>query len=270
MLQLRITNIEINISADEDTSAILTKNYSGLFHSSACVDQINYVTSYQAETRCFSITRDGNEIGNYDNPADFLYFFEKDLTLELQKLRPKLFFLHSAALKLNDKTILIIGHSGAGKSTTTWALTHHGFEYFSDELSPIDIKNMHVTGYQHAICVKQDPPPPYLLPKATLATNRTRHIPAECLAGGIAVGTARITHIFFVHYKPEQQNVSIQPISPALASAKIYANALNQLCHEKSGLPAATRIALACDSYTLEFNNVERACHEIRQLIETD
>ncbi len=267
MLQLHVANIAINISADEHTSAMLTKNYSGLFHTATSGAQIDYSTSYQTDSGHYHITRAGNETYSYDNTADFIYFFEKDLTLELQKLRPDLFFLHSAALTFNTKTILIIGHSGAGKSTTSWALTHHGFEYFSDELSPIDLNNMHVTGYPHAICVKQDPPAPFLLPQTAMVTSRTKHIPVENLAAGVAVGTAKITHIFFVHYKPEQHEVSIQAISPALASAKIYANALNQLCHEKSGLPAATKIARACDSYTLEFNNVEQACLEIRQLI---
>jgi len=268
MLQLQVANIAINISADKHTLALLTKNYSGLISSSHSRYQLNYITSFQSENGQFHISRENKETGVYDNTADFVYFFEKDLTLELQKLKPELFFLHSAALKFNDKTILIIGHSGAGKSTTTWALTHHGFAYFSDELSPIDMNTMEVTGYPHAICVKQDPPVPYLLPADTLVTNRTKHIPVENLAAGVASGTAKITQIFFVHYNAEQQNVVIEPISPALASTKIYANALNQLCHEKSGLPAASKIALAVDSYTLEFSNVEQACVEIRQLLE--
>jgi len=270
MLQLHVANIVINISADEQTLALLTKNYSGLLSSSAGKYSLNYSTSFQSNNGQFQISREGKEIGVYDNTADFVYFFEKDLTLELQKLRPELFFLHSAALKFSDKTILIIGHSGAGKSTTSWALTHHGFAYFSDELSPIDLNTMKVTGYPHAICIKQDPPAPYLLPDDTLVTNRTKHIPVENLAAGVARGTAKISHIFFVQYKAEQQDVAILPISPALASAKIYANALNQLSHEESGLPAASKIALAVDSYTLEFNNVEQACREIKQLLEVN
>ncbi len=269
MLQLIVANIAINVSADKHTLNLLTKNYSGLVHASTGLGQINYVTSYQSETGHFYLTRADNKLNKYDNQADFIYFFEKDLTVELQKLRPDLFFLHSAALRLNDKTILIIGHSGAGKSTTTWALTHHGFEYFTDELSPVDLNTMQVTAYSHAICMKHDPPAPFQLPDETLITNRTKHIPVECLPAGIASGTGKITHIFFVHYKPDQRNVVIQPISPALASAKVYANALNQLCHEDSGLPAAAKIAMACDSYSLEFNNVEQACQEIQNLLET-
>jgi len=270
MLQLCVANIGINISADDHTLAMLSKGYSGLIKVSSEPCTLSYTTSYNSDTQLYQLSRDAIEIGEYDNPADFIYFFEKDLTIELQKLRTDLYFLHSAALRLNDKTILIIGHSGAGKSTTTWALTHHDFEYFSDELSPIDLNTMQVTGYPHAICVKQDPPAPFLLPDETLVTNRTKHIPVECLSGGVADGTAKITHIFFVHYKAEQNEVVIQPISPALASAKVYANALNQLCHEDSGLPAATKIAQACDSYSLEFNDVEQACLEIRKLIESE
>ena len=270
MLTMHIVDLNISVSADKHTQQILTKNYSGLIQTSAEPCQLEYITSYNSDSQLYHLSKAGNDIAQYDNLADFVYFFEKELTIELQKLRPELYFLHSAALKLGDKTILIIGHSGAGKSTTSWALTHHGFEYFSDELSPIDLNTMHVTGYPHAVCVKQDPPAPFLLPESTLITNRTKHIPVECLPTGVAKATAKITHIFFVQYQVDQHEVAIKPISSALASAKIYANALNQLCHADSGLPAATKIAMACDSYSLEFNNVEQACLGIRKLIQSN
>jgi len=53
------------------------------------------------------------------------FLLEKELTIELQKIRRELYFLHAAALSLADKAFLNRGSPGTGKSTTVWALLHH-------------------------------------------------------------------------------------------------------------------------------------------------
>ena len=55
--------------------------------------------------------------------------------------------LHGSAIKSKDKAVLFLGRSGAGKSTTTAALTARGYDFISDDLCVI--KN------QEGICMLQ-------------------------------------------------------------------------------------------------------------------
>jgi hypothetical protein len=271
LLNLCFANIQIQISSDKTTADLLRRNYSGLINQSASSDlKLSYTTCFTPENNLYRIEVNGpdKETIEVDTDTDFLYFLEKSITIQSQKLRTDLFFLHSAALKFREKTILIMGQSGAGKSTTTFALTHHGFEYLSDELSPIDLNTMMVSPYTHALCLKQTPPEPYRLPENTLKTTRTMHVPVESLKGGIQLADCPVTHVFFVKYDPQQEDVLLSPVNKATASIQLYTNGLNHLCHADAGLPAATRIASHCDCYALTFSNVTQACEDIKVLLQ--
>jgi hypothetical protein len=96
---------------------------------------------------------------------------KKELTIDLQKIRRELYFLHAASLSLAGQGLLIVAASGRGKSTTAWALLHHGFDYLSDELAPVDLGSLRVQFYPHALCLKKAPTLPYSLPERTLRTS---------------------------------------------------------------------------------------------------
>lgn len=88
------------------------------------------------------------------NDADFLFLFEKDLTIELQYQRPDLFFVHAAVVERDGKAVVLAAPSGTGKSTLTLALLHAGFRYLSDELAPFDLVTLQVMPYPHALCLR--------------------------------------------------------------------------------------------------------------------
>jgi len=73
---------------------------------------------------------------------DLLYYLEKDVTVEIQQRRPDLLFMHAAAVEWRGTAVVLAADSGSGKSTTTWALLHHGVRYLSDELAAIDPQGM--------------------------------------------------------------------------------------------------------------------------------
>jgi hypothetical protein len=50
-------------------------------------------------------------------PGKFLFLLEKDMTLELQRLRRVLYFIHAAVLTFEGKAFMLAGESGSGKPT---------------------------------------------------------------------------------------------------------------------------------------------------------
>jgi len=195
----------------------------------------------------------------------FIYHLEKDITVEIQYLCKELFFMHGAALEKNGELVLLTGHSGAGKSTTTWGLLNNGFSYLSDELAPINLESMHVSPYPHAVCLKSHPPL-YPLPEATLKTTRTMHVPVELLPCKAHLESFPLTKIIIVEYSADNKSPALTKLRPAEACMNIYTNGLNQLAHEQDGLAAATKIATSCDCYTLAAAKLDETCELINTL----
>jgi hypothetical protein len=137
------------------------------------------------------------------DPSEFLFLFEKDMTIELQRLRRDLYFIHAAVLTFAGKAFMLMGESGSGKSTTTLALSNHGCRYLGDKLGSVDLQTMTVYPCPHALCLKAKPPLSYPLPAMTLHTSRRLHMRVEGLPSGIGQGSALLIAIFFVHYQPE-------------------------------------------------------------------
>ena len=169
------------VSADPSLCAVIHANFGSM---AAAIDDVSVDVEYSVATSdapgLFSLVcREGPSIEGL-NIGDLLFHIEKDLAVELQKRRPDLYFLHSAALEWKGKAYLFAAEAGSGKSTTTWALLHHGFRYLSDELSPIDPNTMQVFPYPHALCLKE-PPPDYPLPPETVDLGRTLHVPVDSL-----------------------------------------------------------------------------------------
>jgi hypothetical protein len=228
---------------DQQTQSLIVANY-GWFRGQGKKPDLRYLISRGKTFPGFVIARDGMEPVIASDEAEFLFLFEKDLTIELQKLRHDLYFLHGAALEYEKRAIALIAPSGFGKSTTTWGLLHHGFRYLSDELTPVNLKTLEVVPYPHSLSLKNAPPMAYPLPNSTIYTSSTRHIPAESLPGGVTANSTQLSTIFFLQYTPGIRETQIVPVSKAEAAIRIFSNALNPLAHQGDGLDGAIEIAL--------------------------
>ena len=215
------------------------------------------------------IQRDGQEPLYAEDTGLFLYQFEKDVTIALELIRSDLFFIHSAALEYNGRIHLLVAQSGGGKSTTSWALLHHGFQYASDELAPVNLDTLTVLPYPHALCLKSEPPAPYSLPADTFQTDRSLHVPVESLPCTIVNSPLPLQSILFVQYRPNE-SPSITPISASDASVRVYTNGLNQLAHPADGLDAAIQIAQHCRCYELTSNDLHSTCELVRSTLDRD
>jgi hypothetical protein len=200
--------------------------------------------------------------------SDLLFLLEKQITIGLQRRRADLFFLHAAAIALGGKACLLTAESGGGKSTTTWGMLHHGFDYLTDELSPVDIRSMRVFPYPHAICLKRQPPDSYPLPPSAMRLERTTHIPACSLPGAAVLEPRPLGAVFLLKYQPDLPAPEVRAIGPAEAGARLYANALNALAHADHGLDAAARIAEHVACFSVSSAGLPSTCRLIRAAFE--
>jgi hypothetical protein len=256
--------VEVTVT-DPECRKLLLANYS-FFQASVQIPVLSYVVNRRKADR-FLILRGCDPPLQAHDDGDFLFLFEKDITIELQKLRPTLYFVHAAVLEYQGKGLLLIAASGGGKSTTTWALCHHGFRYLSDELGPVDVRTLKVVPYPHALNLKRTPPS-YPLPPQTVRTSRTLHVPVETLPGGVQSAPTSLAAVFFLFYRPDVSSSQIQPVNRAEGGTRLFANALNALAHPGDGLDAALEIAANCSCFELTSNDLMETCCIVRRTME--
>ena len=171
---------------------VVTANFAAMTTAiDGVVPDLHYRVAKGTTRETISLVCQGRAIHEDADRDDLLFLLEKDITVELQRRRADLLFLHAAAIEWQGTALLLAAESGSGKSTTTWGLLHHGFQYLSDELSPVDLNTMRVFPYPHALCLKQDPPPPYALPASAIRLGRTIHVPVDTLARSDCFGATR-------------------------------------------------------------------------------
>lgn len=212
----------------------------------------------------YRLLRDGSAPIDAHGHDDLLFVLEKDIVIEIQRRRAELYFLHSAVLERHNRAFLFAADSGSGKSTTTWALLHHGFRYLSDELAPIDLPAMKVSPYPRGLCLKQRPPAPYALPRETIDLGRTLHVPTSQLPSGPLIDEpVSIGGVFLVQYCPELNAPELRRMSPAEAGSRLYVVALNALAHPNRGLDAAIRIATSVPCFRISTSVLPATCASI-------
>ena len=252
---------------DMDTFNFLKNNY-GVLADGKKMPQLRYVVGRQNGSSALFIQREGQEPLEASDDGEFLYLFEKDLTIELQKLRPDLYFLHGAVVQFGGRAFILTGPSGSGKSMTAWALLRQGFLYLSDELGPVDLRTMEVHAYPHALCLKRRPPPWFPLASATLYTCSTIHVPIDSIPGKIGKASAPVAALFFLSYSSERLEPVLLPISKAKAGARLYTNALNPLAHPADGLDAALSITKNVACFELYSGDLSRTCTVIKDAVQ--
>lgn len=253
---------------DAVSCGLLESGYGALTVPPGTAIDFSYTIGQLETDAGFFLTRDGQEQIVARDVAEFLFFFEKDLTLELQRRRSDLYFLHAAAVEYKNKAAIIVAASGTGKSTTTWGLLHAGFHYLSDELAPISLDTMTVHAFPHALNLKSEPPGPYPLPLKTLRTSETLHVPVEQLPGQMMLAPYPLAAVFFLKRERTSQQPQWRALSAGEASIRLLANALNPLAHRADGLDAAIEIARHARCFELQVAGLVETCEMLRAALD--
>jgi len=266
-VELEVVGVPWRIAcADDESARLLRGNFRELLRRDAAVrDPIESLAIDRGRDTRWCLTHARAPPIPIADSYELLYGVEKTITIATQRHRTDLFFVHAAAVERDGAALLLIAASGGGKSTTTWALINRGFGYLSDELAPISLADMAVHPYPHALCLKQPPPPPFELPRATLATAHTLHVdPARVASIGRVPVPLRA--VLFNRFDPASAP-ALSRIGSGEASAGIYRNGLNPLAHEGAGLAAAAQIAMAVPCFDLVTNDLERTCELVGDLL---
>ena len=249
---------------------LLANGYGSMLRQDGTLASLEYAVNQNNERGGYCVVRAGCPPLPATDDGELIFLFEKDLTIELQRLRADLYFVHAAALEFAGNGILLVAPSGQGKSTVTWGLLHHGFRYLSDELAPLDLRTMKVAPYPHALCLKREPPEPYPLPAQILRTSRTFHVPPPMLPNQTLSQPVPVTAMFFLEYSPKDQTgATLQSISKGEAASRLFAQALNPLAHMEDGLPAAIAIACNAACYKLRSADLRSSCDLVSDLVST-
>jgi hypothetical protein len=238
---------------------LLAQNYGSMRCRNDASADLEYVVDGN-HRRGFRITPVGRAPLWATDDGAFLYLFEKHMTMELQRLRSDLYFLHAAGVEFGGKAVLLVGASGQGKSTTTWGLLQHGFRYFSDELSAVNLHSMRVYSYAHALCLKAHPPRAYPLPRQILRTGRTLHVPTALLPTAPLSEPLPFTAVFFLERRADEPSAVVEEIRSGEAAARLFVQALNPLAHSEDGLSGAIAIAREASCFRLRLADLHSTC----------
>ena len=197
------------------------------------------------------IVIDRKQVACVTGQGHLLHELDNRLAYELQRRVPQFYFVHSACLAKDGLATMIMGDSGAGKSTTAYGLAAAGLEYLSDELSPVDVESHLVLPYPRAICLKNDPPAPLELPDEYLRSEWTLHVDPCRLGASIANEPRQLERIVFLTHEPGTEAPRLKRLSSSEAALRLYQNALNQLAHESWGLDDTVRLVSAATCYEL-------------------
>jgi len=264
-LSLRIVGQAVEIACDDRAAAsALRANYQALSGDGAeGANRCFRISVEPSTTSGFVLRRDDGRPLLVADLGELVFQVEKTMIVAVQERRPDLLFLHAAALGRDGAAWLFVGESGAGKSTTAWGLLHHGFSYLSDELAPIDLRTLEVLPYPHALCLKQRPAPPYLLPAESVDLGRTIHVPTRLLPSPSLLDACPLQAVFFVSQDARGREPTLRRVSTAEAAARMYVSTLNALAHDARGLDAVLRVAAAVSSFVLHAGDLGRTCQLI-------
>ena len=196
---------------------------------------------------------------------ELLYRLDSDLVVGLQWLRRELLFVHASALELNGKAHLLVGASGAGKSTTCWGLLRHGFRFLSDELAPLDLMDLSVHAFPRSVHLKRGFPRGFEKSERWVKSAGGVHALPDADKRVPPDAPHRLASISFLRHDPSREDTSFETLTPGACAIQLYAQTLNPLAHPNAGLAAVAAVAERTPAFQVVTGDLRLACGAIRE-----
>jgi hypothetical protein len=177
-----------------------------------------------------------------------------------------LLYLHAGVVGKGEKCILLPAAAGSGKSSLTAALTHAGFDYYSDEVALVERGTYRVPPVPLAVCVKStawDLMSRYYPEILELPVHRrndgkvVRYVPPTATAVRRTPGL--VSHIFFPLYAKDVPT-RLEPLSRSAALARLMEQclALRQRL-DQDNVRELIRWIGKIECYSLTFSSLDEA-----------
>lgn len=197
------------------------------------------------------------------------YTLDKTLTLELQRQRPELLFLHAAVIGSGKYAVALLSVSGGGKSTTSLAALRAGMHVYSDELAPVDLNSSRVWPYRRALGLKAPPSSIYVRTRQrAIRIGRQWFlppVPAEIRSRNQPVPLCALVLLD----QNNRHSTGIEKLSSAAALTGVYSHCLNPFAHDNGGLSSVHKLVSEIPCYRISSAAPEDTVSVLRQLLES-
>lgn len=166
--------------------------------------------------------------------------------------------------------MLILGESGAGKTTLVAALVQDGFGYLSDEAGVLDPDTCLLQPWPRPLGFKHPERPLARFaclfpPPGTAGAHETRHVRAELLRAGAIAAPSPVRHVIDYRYEPGAEP-NVLPLSRATTLARIGSAAPGLRDHGQAGLDILGRMVRGASTHELVSGDLERSVALVREL----
>lgn len=202
------------------------------------------------------IQRDGTSLGSPVRIDDLFVALTTDLNACAIASRPSRLILHSGAVSIRGRAILLPGISGAGKTTLTAALLSVGCDYLTDEAASVDLDTLMVEPYAKPLSLDRS------------SCNALDIDASEWTGRGVVPPSffhrlnpptaAKAAVIVFPRFEPGVRS-SMKPLTRAEALVELANNSFNFVHHGSEWLDGMARLVRSCTCWRFITGDVRDA-----------
>lgn len=196
-----------------------------------------------------------------------------------EPLRHRFFELHAGSVSLDEKGIVLIGVSGRGKTTLTVALVRNGYKLLSEDITPIDMRDVTLECFPQAAGIRKDtaeifPEMKNHIKESSYFTDLDgkevslvdlRDVYGDCLGR-----RSLPSYIFFIERKPGG-SVALREVRKGQAVVSLLSNAVAYYPQDLHQIiDALTRLARHAECYSLEYGEAQEAVDYISSIVKKE